>query len=103
MVRPLAASLSKGEKLREQVQERLHDWFTSRGKIGREASQNMLEIDYFAAGWLSSMEVVEFVTDIESQFGMQFSEADLQDVRFATISGLADLILERSTQSAQSR
>ncbi len=63
----------------------------------------MLEQDYFEAGWLSSMEVVEFVTEIEQQFGMQFSDRDLQDSRFVTIAGLADLILERSTQTSESR
>jgi len=85
--------------LKEQVQEWLREWFASRGKIGRNAPENLLETDYFAAGWLSSMEVVEFVTEIEHHFGMQFSELDLQGQRFATISGLSELILERSTQA----
>jgi hypothetical protein len=34
---------------------------------------------------------------------MQFSERDLQDQRFVTIAGLADLILERSPQTSESR
>ncbi len=44
------------------------------------------------------MEVVEFVTEIEQQFGMQFSDQDLQDPRFVTIAGLAELIEERSSR-----
>ncbi len=44
------------------------------------------------------MEVVEFVTEIEQQFNMQFSDQDMQDSRFVTIAGLAELISERSTQ-----
>jgi acyl carrier protein len=66
-------------------------------------SQPALHIDYFEAGWLTSMEVVEFVTEIEQHFGMQFSDHDLQDARFITIAGLAELILERSTQTRESR
>ena len=49
------------------------------------------------------MEVVEFVTEIEQQFAIQFSDRDLQDPRFVTIGGLAELILkclERSPVTA---
>jgi acyl carrier protein len=49
------------------------------------------------------MEVVEFVTEIEQHFGMQFSDEDMQDPRFVTLAGLTELILERSTQSSESR
>jgi acyl carrier protein len=49
------------------------------------------------------MQVVEFITEIEQTFGMQFSDDDMQDPRFATIAGLTELILERSTQSSESR
>ena len=63
----------------------------------------MLDIDYFAAGWLTSMEVVEFITEIEQKFGMQFSDDDMQDSRFVTIAGLTQLILQRSTPSRESR
>jgi acyl carrier protein len=63
----------------------------------------LLNIDYFEAGWLTSMEVVEFVTEIEQRFSMQFSDRDMQDARFVTIAGLAELILERSTETTESR
>lgn len=89
--------------MREQVQAWLRDWFAGRGKIGKDSRENLLATDYFAAGWLSSMEVVEFVMEIERQFGIQFSEMDLQDRRFVTISGLSELILEHSTNAEQVR
>jgi len=103
--------------LKEDVQGWLENWFVSRAKIGQakigqakigqakigRQARPPLDIDYFAAGWLTSMEVVEFVTEIEAQFGMQFSDRDLQDPRFVTIAGLAELILQRSTQTSQSR
>jgi acyl carrier protein len=85
--------------LKEQAQNWIQEWFTRRGKAGKTASALPIEVDYFEAGWLSSMEVVEFVTEIENQFGMKFSDRDLQDPRFVTIAGLAELILECSTQS----
>jgi acyl carrier protein len=89
--------------LRIEVQTWLKDWFASRAKIGMQVSQSPLDIDYFEAGWLTSMEVVEFITEIEQRFGMQFSDEDMQDPRFVSIAGLTELILERSTQSSGSR
>lgn len=87
----------------EVVREWLTDWFVSRAKIGKQVRESLLNVDYFEAGWLTSMEVVEFVTDIEQRFGMQFSDRDLQDPRFVTIAGLAELILQRSTETSESR
>jgi acyl carrier protein len=89
--------------LKAQVQGWLKDWFERRAKIGKQQSESLLDVDYFEAGWLTSMEVVEFITEIEQQFGMQFSDDDMQDPRFVTIAGLTELILERSTQSSESR
>ena len=87
----------------EVVREWLTDWFVSRAKIGKQVRESLLNVDYFEAGWLTSMEVVEFVTDIEQRFGMQFSDRDLQDPRFVTIAGLTELILQRSTETGESR
>ena len=74
----------------------------SRAKI-IEKTSDPFHIDYFTAGWLTSMEVVEFVTDIETRFDMQFSDSDLQDPRFVTMAGLTELIFERTQQAGQSR
>jgi acyl carrier protein len=91
------------EELKAQVQDWLTEWFVGRAKIGKSLPGMVQDVDYFEAGWLTSMEVVEFVTEIEQQFGMQFSDRDLQDPRFVTIAGLTELILERSTETSDSR
>jgi acyl carrier protein len=104
-------SNGKGDKLRADAEEWLVDWFVARQKIKRDSHKgqshdlrnNLRNTDYFNAGWLTSMEVVEFVTEIEQHFEMQFTDSDLQDSRFVTIAGLAELILERSTQTSESR
>ena len=93
----------RGEDLKAQVQDWLTNWFVARAKIGKSAPENLPDTDYFEAGWLTSMEVVEFVTEIEQRFGMQFTDRDLQDPRFVTIVGLTELILERVTETSQSR
>jgi acyl carrier protein len=85
--------------LKATVQNWLIDWFGARSKLGKGPPESVCGIDYFEAGWLTSMEVVEFVTEIERQFAMQFSDRDLQDPRFVTIAGLVELIVERSAQA----
>jgi acyl carrier protein len=93
--------------VRARVHGWLSQWFVVRGKISKSAPANSLntlyDTDYFEAGWLTSMEVVEFVMQIEQEFGLQFSDLDLQDSRFVTLAGLTELILERSTQTSESR
>lgn len=94
------------EESRSQVEDWLTSWFVARSKIGRDAveiaADALRNTDYFDAGWLTSMEVVEFVTEIEQQFAMQFSDHDLQDLRFVTINGLAELILAHSAETSES-
>ncbi len=90
------------DESRSRAEEWLTLWFIERAKIDREAEARAVSAirgtDYFDAGWLTSMEVVEFVTEIEQRFAMQFTDRDLQDSRFVTISGLAELICARSAQ-----
>ncbi len=86
----------------EQVSRWLTEWFASRARAGARGSAEMLDVNYFEAGLLTSAEVVEFVTEIEEQFGMQFSESDLSDERFVTIAGLSQLI-EHRMQAGQSK
>jgi len=87
--------------LKEQILSWLRKWFVSRGKTSQLPDSSFVDLDYFAAGWLTSMEVVEFVTEIEHRFGIQFSDGDLQDPRFVTIGGMTELILARSTSSRE--
>ena len=89
--------------MREQIQGWLKQWFVSRSKIPQQTSQPPFDTDYFEAGWLTSMEVVEFVTEIEQQFAVQFSDRELQDPRFVTIAGLTEIILDHSTRASESK
>jgi acyl carrier protein len=89
------------DQSRHEIAKWLMVWFARRSKIGQQTPEKINTLratNYFDAGWLSSMETVELVTEIEQHFGTQFSDSDLQDSRFATINGLAELILESSAQ-----
>ena len=86
--------------MKEQASDWLCAWFVSRRKFRGDAAQ-LPDINYFDAGLLTSLEVVEFVSEIEDRFGVQFSEQDFQDPRFVTVAGLAELIADRSAQATE--
>ena len=86
--------------MKEQASDWLCDWFVSRRKFRGDAAQ-LPNINYFDAGFLTSLEVIEFVSEIEDRFGVQFSEQDFQDPRFVTVAGLAELIADRSAQATE--
>jgi acyl carrier protein len=76
---------------KEDVSSWIVNWFSSRGKLHCNARE-ALGIDYLQSGLLTSLEIVELVGEIEDRFGMQFSETEMQDPRFSTIGGLAELV-----------
>ncbi len=86
--------------MREQVCQWLSDWFVSRKKFKGDSTQQ-LNLNYFEAGLLTSLEVIEFVSEIEDRFGVQFSEQDFHDPRFVTIAGLSALIADHSAQTSE--
>lgn len=86
--------------MKEQVCQWLCDWFVSRQKIKGDARQQK-HVDYFEAALLTSLEVIEFVSDIEERFGVSFSEEDFHDPRFVTIAGVAELVAEHSAQTSE--
>lgn len=58
------------------------------------APANDGETNYFEAGWIDSLGIIELVTDLEVHFGLRFEERHFQDRRFATINGLALIVRE---------
>ena len=88
--------------MKEQAAEWLCDWFVTRRKFKGDTAK-LLDINYFDAGLLTSLEVIEFVSEIEDRFGVQFSEQDFQDPRFVTVVGLSELIADRSAPATERR
>lgn len=86
--------------MKEQVAQWLCDWFIRRRKFKGDPA-NLPQTNYFEAGLLTSLEVIEFVCEIENEFGVQFSEQDFQDSRFGTIVGLAELVAGQSSPLAE--
>ncbi|MBH10769.1 MAG: hypothetical protein CMG74_10550 [Candidatus Marinimicrobia bacterium] len=50
--------------------------------------------DYISCGAIDSLGIIEFVEDIEENFSISFTQNHLQDRRFRTVNGLAEIIFE---------
>ena len=64
-------------------------WFAAKGPLPEGP-----RADFFAAGIIDSLAVVQLVADIEAAFGIRFEDRHYQDPRFSTVGGLAELISE---------
>jgi acyl carrier protein len=92
MDRPRAAWPLKGSSdVGQEILSWIVEWFVSRGKpVG--STREALQVDYLQSGLLTSLEIVELVAAIEDHYGVQFSEADMQDPRFSSIGGMSELV-----------
>jgi acyl carrier protein len=88
--------------LNQDVSNWVVDWFRSRGKL-RANAHEVLQIDYLQSGLLSSLEIVELVSEIEGHFGIQFTEQEMQNSRFPTIGGIAELVAAALDRAALDR
>jgi acyl carrier protein len=69
----------------------LTDWFNRRAPhLSLSQDEN-----YFIAGAIDSFGVIELIEEVESTFGLRFTQIDLLDSRFVSINGLASLIDEK--------
>lgn len=75
-------------------EEWLVDWFEQRGDIPANSTEGKLEVDYFEAGLIDSLDVVDLIAAIENRFNIEFDERNFQDRRFPQIGGLAEVIRE---------
>ena len=71
----------------------LYRFLKKRKKIKRDPLTE--ETDIFETGFVDSLGIVELVTSIESTFSIRLDSAQLQDPKFKTIQGIAEIIDKR--------
>lgn len=72
----------------------LYEYFSAKGEIPGETKEEQFAADYFDADLIDSFGVIELVSEIELKFDIEFKPEQMQDERFRTISGLAQIINE---------
>jgi D-alanine--poly(phosphoribitol) ligase subunit 2 len=61
-----------------------------------------LDTDLFESGMLDSLAFVELLLQLEREFGVTTSVADLEVENFSSIARIADFVMARAVASAQS-
>ena len=69
-------------------------WFEKRGPVPGDTRQQKAACDYFAAGLIDSLAVVELISELEGRYFIRFKDSHFQERRFSTIGGVAEIIEE---------
>jgi len=77
------------------IKEWLINWFEKNSDLNRDEIVNGVNEDYLAKGWIDSFKFVSFVTEIEDEFKITFSNKEFQNRDFSTIEGLTRIIESR--------
>jgi len=67
-------------------------WFLSNSTLKVEELESSLNENYLERGWIDSLKFISFISDMEQNFKIRFSNSDFQDRSFSTISGLIKII-----------
>ena len=70
------------------------DYFVEHGELDGAQPADLLDVNYFDREYLDSMGIVQLIVGIEDEFGVHLEPAQMQDPRFCTIRGLAQIVEE---------
>lgn len=79
-------------KNREEIQEAILNFLSSKGRIPGESEEERLKCEYLNVGVLDSFGMVEMVLELERRFGIRFSPRHMQSDEFRSIAGLIGLV-----------
>jgi D-alanine--poly(phosphoribitol) ligase subunit 2 len=74
-------------------------WFRMKDRV--VADELAGDVNYFEAGLIDSIGVIDLIANIEETFEIRFSHEHFQERRFVTITGLAEIIDELRAQDME--
>lgn len=78
----------------------LRSYFEEHGKLDGRTVDDVLEENYVTLELLDSLGVVQMLVGIEEQFDVWLDPDEMQDPRFCSIAGLAELVEESRARTA---
>lgn len=82
----------------KEIKDWVISWFEKNTDVKKDEIRNILHESYFERGWIDSLKFIEFITDIESAFKIQFSNDEFQNRMFSTIDGLCKIIESKKNE-----
>ena len=78
----------------EAIRTWLVDWFVENGTATREQLLENLDSNYFNNGFIDSFTFISLIGEIEEEYNIEFDNDQFLDRDFATLNGLADIIVK---------
>ncbi|MEW6044789.1 MAG: hypothetical protein AB1608_11055 [Thermoproteota archaeon] len=75
-------------------------WFSENATLEENEIISNLEENYLIKGWIDSLKFISFISDIENEFKISFSNDEFQNRKFATIKGLTKIIEEKINEKS---
>ena len=82
---------------KNEIMDWLGTWFTENSTFEETEIRNVISESYFEKGIIDSFTFIQLISDIETEYQIQFANDQFEDRSFATIEGLT-AIIERSLQ-----
>ncbi len=77
-----------------EIENWIVEYFRAKARLNGAAGDELLDVNYFDAGMLDSLGTLEMITGLEDQFEVRFEPEQMQDPRFCSIRGLAEIVGE---------
>ena len=71
-------------------------WFVNNSNLSENEINENLEENYLIKGWIDSLKFISFISDIENEFKISFSNDEFQNRKFATVNGIVKIIEEKT-------
>jgi hypothetical protein len=72
----------------------LIEYFETNGQLAGRSVESLLGANYVSMELLDSLGIVQMLVGLEEDFGVWLDPAEMQDPRFCSIEGLAELVDE---------
>ena len=72
----------------------LVEFFEDNGRLAGRSIEDLAAENYVSMELLDSLGIVQMLVGLEEQFGVWLDPAEMQDPRFCSIDGLAELVEE---------
>ena len=82
----------------DEIQAWLYQLLSRKKSIPGAHFEEKLKVNIFEKGIIDSLGLIQLVGSVEKQFHLELTSNDLQDERFQTIEGIANIIVEASSR-----
>ena len=76
----------------EAISEWIVQWFLENANADEKTLRKSMEENYFDKGFIDSFTFISLIAQIEEAFAIEFDNDQFIDRKFATVTGLADIV-----------